>query len=368
MTIFRRVHRGVVVAPLVLVALALLAWAGVELHRPRPPVAAAAPPARRAFYYWRSTLALSPREARVLGALRAARLYVRLFDVDWNDADAAPRPVAPLAIAGPGLPANVEVVPVVFIRERALARLDADAGRRLADDLWRGVESRMAALAPGAPARELQIDCDWTESTRSTYFALLGRLAERARPRGATLAATIRLHQIKYRERTGVPPVARGMLMFYNMGRIEADPEAQAIFDADRAAAYLARLPDYPLPLDVALPIWSWVRHVREDRVVGLMQDTDLADLSGQRWLRPAGARRFEVTETAFLDGVLLRRGDFLDLEESTPATTRAAAALLAPRLAAAAGGRTIALFHLSDKNLGHYETTDLDQAFASLR
>ena len=155
--------------------------------------------------------------------------------------------------------------------------------------------------------------------------------------------------------------------MFYNMGRFSAEPEARAIFDPEAAERYLARVEDYPLPLDVALPIWSWVRHVRGGRVVGLMQDTDVADLADKSWLRPAGPRRFEVTDTAFLDGVLLRRGDLLEPEESTPSTTRAAAAMLAARLAAARGGRTIALFHLSEKSLAHYETPDLDHVFASL-
>ena len=78
-------------------------------------------------------------------------------------------------------------------------------------------------------------------------------------------------------------------------------------------------------------------------------------------------ARRFEVTDTAFLDGVLLRRGDLLEPEQSTPATTRAAAAILATRLPAAPGGRTIALFHLSEKSLAGYETSDLDRVFVSL-
>jgi hypothetical protein len=346
-------------------AVAALVLSTAACH-PRPS------PARRAFYYWRSTLALSPREAQVLNTLQASRLYLRLFDVDMGDADASPRPVAPLvagasASGAPALPPGVEPVPVIFIRERVLGRLDLDGTRHLADNIWQDVAARMARLAPGAGVRELQIDCDWTEATRARYFALLDRLAERARPSGAALSATIRLHQIKFRERTGVPPVARGMLMFYNMGSIQADPDSQAIFDADRASAYLARLSDYPLPLDVALPIYSWVRHVRGDRVVGLMQDTDLADLRSQPWLRSAGGRRFEVTETAFLDGVLLRRGDFLDAEDSTPATTRAAGALLAPRLAAANGGRTIALFHLSDKNLAHYEAPELERVFSSL-
>jgi hypothetical protein len=63
---------------------------------------------------------------------------------------------------------------------------------------------------------------------------------------------------VKYRERTGVPPVDRGMLMFYNMGRFSADPEARAIFDLESARRYLARISSYPLPLDLALPMWSW--------------------------------------------------------------------------------------------------------------
>jgi hypothetical protein len=328
---------------------------------------------RRAFYYWRTTLQLSAREREALAALDIGRLYLRLFDVDQDDADPAPRPVAPLVVGGGGtaggaaLPRGVEAVPVVFIRERVLRRLAPAAGERLAEQIWREVTRTMAALPGAAAARELQIDCDWTESTQAAYFGLLDRLAEKARAGGAVLTATIRLHQIKYRERTGVPPVARGMLMFYNMGRIEADPESQAIFDPQRAAAYLGRLAAYPLPLDVALPIWSWVRHVRGDQVVGLMQDTDAGDLADKRWLRRVDARRFEVTETAFLDGVLLRRSDLLEPEQSTPATTRAAAAILATRLPATPGGRTIALFHLSEKSLAHYETSDLERVFASL-
>jgi hypothetical protein len=364
-----------------LVAISAVACARRTPRAPEPrtlPAAASSQPAadraRRAFYYWRTTLQLSARERRTLAALDVGRLYLRLFDVDQDDADPAPRPVAPLVVPGgstaPGravLPPGVEAVPVVFIRERVLRRLEPAAGQRLAEQIWREVTTTMAALRGGASVRELQIDCDWTATTQAAYFALLDRLGERARAGGAVLTATIRLHQIKYRERTGVPPVARGMLMFYNMGRIEADPESQAIFDHERAAAYLARLAAYPLPLDVALPIWSWVRHVRGDQVVGLMQDTDAADLADKGWLRRLDARRFEVSETAFLDGVLLRRGDLLEPEQSTPATTLAAATMLATRLPATPGGRTIALFHLSDKSLAHYETSDLDHVFASL-
>jgi hypothetical protein len=182
---------------------------------------------------------------------------------------------------------------------------------------------------------------------------------------GASTSATIRLHQIKYRERTGVPPVARGMLMFYNMGALDAAAGGSSIFDAGRAAPYLARIPEYPLPLDAALPLFSWTRHLRGDRVVGLMQDTDPAELAGVDWLRPVAPGRFEAARTTFLHGELLRAGDVLAADETDAGVTLAAARMLAPELpAAGAAPRTIALFELSERTLKRHEPATLQQLF----
>ena len=330
------------------------------------PATTSAAPAKRAFYYWRTTLRLSDAETKALAALAIERLYVRLFDVDWSDEARGPRPLGLLAGEAGVIPASLEVVPVVFVRERLFRRLDAGGVARLADDVWRAVGGSLGRL--GRHARELQLDCDWTDATRARYFDFLTALGERARPAGTRLSATIRLHQIKYRERTGVPPVARGMLMFYNMGRIDADDATSAIYDPAAAARYLDRLADYPLPLDVGLPIWSWVVHVRGTEVAGLLQDVDPAGLAGERWLRRVSDRRFEVTESAFLHGALLRAGDFLDVEETTAATTRAAAETVAARLQGAGRPGTVALFHLSERNLANHDTADLARLFADFR
>jgi hypothetical protein len=332
----------------------------------RAPATSPSPPSR-AFYYWRTTLHFSEVEKRALAELAIGRLYVRLFDVDWDHRENALRPLAPLAIGSAGgVPGTVEVVPVVFIRERALRHLDGPAITALADDVWRKVTAMVPRL--GRRSGELQFDCDWSEATRDRFFALLTAVGERAHPAGITLSATIRLHQVKYRERTGVPPVARGMLMFYNTGRVDADPGKSAIFDPVAAEAYLGRVGDYPLPLDVALPIWSWVIHVRGGEVEGLLQDTDPARLADKVWLAPRGAGRFEVTESAFLNGALLRKGDFLDAEVTTGATTLAAGEMIAARLSASRLPRTVALFHLSERNLANHETQDLARVFDRFR
>jgi hypothetical protein len=325
-----------------------------------------APPVKRAFYYWRTTLRLSDLETKALAALAIDRLYLRVFDVDWSDEAHGPRPLGLLAGQAGVLPASIEIVPVVFVRERLFRRLDARGVARLADDVWRAVGGSLGQL--GRHAREVEVDCDWTDASRAPYFDFLRALGERARPAGTLLGATIRLHQIKYRERTGVPPVARGMLMFYNMGRIDAEEATSAIYDPAAAERYLGRLADYPLPLDVGLPIWSWVVHVRGTEVEGLLQDVDPARLGGEPWLRLVSARRFAVTESAFLHGTLLRAGDFLDVEETTAATTRAAAETVAARLQGAHRPGTVALFHLSERNLANHDTAELARLFADFR
>jgi hypothetical protein len=65
---------------------------------------------------------------------------------------------------------------------------------------------------------------------------------------------------------------------------------------------------------------------------------------------------------------VLLRQGDFLDAEETTGATTRAAAEMIAARLSAGRRPGTVALFHLSERSLAYHETKDLVRVFDRFR
>jgi hypothetical protein len=365
-----------------LAALAVLAvLAACSPSQPQPP-ALVGPPALRAFYYWRTTFRLSSPEAAALRDLHVDRLYLRMFDVQWDGAGV--ELVGKVTLApGQAMPAGVEIVPVVFLREELLRKLPEERLAELAATLWREVAAHATQL--GVVPRELQLDCDWTDGTQAAYFALLRELrrltmATAARPSALRLSATIRLHQVKYRERTGVPPVDRGMLMFYNMGRFTADDDTRAIFDNDSAARYLSRVREYPLPLDVALPIWSWVLHVRDGKVIDVLQSTDPDELAGVAWLRPSDParrapkrgvpERYVASETGFFHGSLLREGDELKTETTGPAEVAAAAALLAPRLAPSPSGapRALALFDLSERNVTRHGATSLERLFASLR
>jgi hypothetical protein len=324
----------------------------------------------RAFFFWRTRLELSAAERAALETLGVRRLFVRFFDVEWSARAAAPTPVAILDVPDrAALPRGVEVIPVVFVRADVFERTSPGDLAGLAERVWQQV--RGEAASAGVAVRELQLDCDWTEGTREAYFGFLEHLRRLAKGAGASLSATIRLHQVKYRERTGVPPVERGMLMFYNVAPITASGEVPAIFDVASAARYTARLRDYPLPLDAALPIWAWAVHARGSEVVGLMQAVEPTALDRIAWLRPVGAGRFVATRTAFLHGELLREGDILRVEAAGEEEARTAAGMLADSLAPAdrsRGGRTIALFDLSERNLRRHGDANLERLFSSIR
>src|SRR5688572_16124837 len=71
------------------------------------------PPPRRAFYFWRTTLQLTPAEQRTVTELGVQRIYVRAFDVAWS---ADEKTVKPLGVVRGVAPAGVELVPVVYIK------------------------------------------------------------------------------------------------------------------------------------------------------------------------------------------------------------------------------------------------------------
>jgi hypothetical protein len=334
-----------------------------------------APPARRAFYSWRTVFSLSAAERGALEQQRVERLYLRFFDIDLVQAGsgpAAPAPIAPVTPgAQPALPRGVEIVPVVFLKNQALSHLGAGGAARLAEQLFAEVTKRAALLGAG-PVRELQLDCDWTASTRDEYFALARAVQALANREGAQVSATIRLHQLKYRERTGVPPVARGMVMLYNLAPVSGAPGARAIYDPQIAESYLSRMDDYPLPLDVALPLFAWTVQSRGGRVERLLDGIAEADLEAEAgWLRKAGPGRFVAQESRFFQSGFVREGDQLQADAASPADALDAATRAAVHLARAAPGaapRTITLFDLSDRNLRRHDPASLDKLFRAIR
>lgn len=127
----------------------------------------------RGFYFWKTQWLASSAPTATLRELGIGRLYLRLFDVDWDATLPAAQPVAPLSLAAP-LPAGLDIVPVVFITNQVFLRTPAAEVPTLAERVLRKITA--SAAAQGITPREVQLDCDWSEATRARYFHFLALL------------------------------------------------------------------------------------------------------------------------------------------------------------------------------------------------
>ncbi|RMG54808.1 MAG: hypothetical protein D6722_28595 [Bacteroidetes bacterium] len=281
-----------------------------------------------AFYHWKTRCAPSPYERAYLDSLAVDRLYVRFFDVDWNAARGEAVPLASVRLDSAALQ-GLEIVPTVYLTNRTLTHIAEEEVPTLAERIL----SRIRGLAGTLPYAEVQLDCDWSAHSRDRFFRLADALRAALAEEGVSLSATIRLHQVRYFEQTGIPPVDRGMLMFYNMGEVRAPDTDNSILDLSTAAPYLDKARQYPLPLDLALPVFSWGVVLRDSLAVHLMSTLRLEQLNDPERFAPLDSQRVQVRHSTYLNGYYLYQGDIIRWESVRPDALDEAAHWLADNL-----------------------------------
>jgi hypothetical protein len=217
-------------------------------------------------YYWRTTLTLDSAERAFLSEHGVGRMYVRYFDVVMRDGQLMPNATLQFAET---IPDGIEVVPTVFIVENCL-RHNLDSVAQLLVD--RVVQMNETNNLP--PARELQIDCDWTQRSQEVYYQFLRHVRQLLKEHGMRLSATIRLHQLAMTP----PPVDEGVLMVYNTGDATRGGDHNPILDYRDVEPYLRYVADYDLPLCAAYPVFGWQLLFQGSEFKAILRDENLGD------------------------------------------------------------------------------------------
>ena len=227
------------------------------------------------FYFWKTVYQSNTVEENYLQHFKSKKLFVRILDVD-RDLNGGISPVAPIKFKAQ-VPANLELVPVVFIVNDVLKETKMDQLTKLASNIVQFVDGKVKQAGKSGYA-ELQIDCDWTATTRSNYFTLLEEIKKLVGDK--VLSSTLRLHQLKNQEKSGIPPVNKVLLMCYNMGNLRKYGTQNSILDVKELEKYAnENLAYYPMPIDVALPLFSWSVVFRKQNYAGISKRLKLADL-----------------------------------------------------------------------------------------
>ena len=197
---------------------------------------------------------------------------------------------------------------------------------------------------------EIQIDCDWTLASRDQYLKFIDLFQDSATEK---LSATIRLHQVKYFGQTKIPNVDYGVLMYYNMGKIAPD-SLNSIYNRQIAERYLKSLQNYPLRLEVALPVYSWAVHIRDNKAIGLKNKMSLSELNHDQSFKKTGNYFFEVRVSHYKNGTFYRKNDLLKIESIQPKDLEEMASDLSDNLKTIP--KQVIFYDLDEYNTNNYE------------
>ena len=332
----------------------------------------------RAFYYWKNNESyLTDGEVERLVNLNAQKLYVKFFEVE-TDPVFGSKPFAKSSLriqeySGYTQTAHdslvcktmqaLNIIPTVYIKNEVFYNAPTGSLDTLADNIfflvnkyyiekirnrWNdNMQNKTAAY------KEIQVDCDWTEKTKDNYFYLLRALKKLSQ---RDISCTLRLYPYKYSNKMGIPPVDKATLMCYNLINPLENEDKNSIQNNEELEKYLRNIKDYPLHLDIALPVFSWMQLYQNNQLRGMI-NPEASD--SQLLLKPVKPLWYELEKDAELGEHYLRQGDKIKLEEVSEKVTRESIGLL-QRYLSMDSTTTVTLFQLDERNLQKYSDETL--------
>jgi len=261
------------------------------------------------FYYWRSKLSLTENEKQILNKSKVPNLYTRFFDVVKENNQFLEVGVISF---DKDFSDDKKIVPVIFITNETWFNIKPEEIEFLSHKINEHI-NRIKSNHQITLENEIQIDSDWTNSTKNDYFKFLQTLKKVS---NKNVTCTLRLHQVKDKLQTGIPPVEKMYLMCYATSSPLVNQEQNSILDVKTLKSYLKNLNNYPVKLDVALPIYSWgivTNHVGKKKLINALTAEELMQ---NKKFRKTSDNRFEVLKDDFYFGMYLNKGFKIKIEE----------------------------------------------------
>ncbi|MFT5859176.1 MAG: hypothetical protein ACI865_001274 [Flavobacteriaceae bacterium] len=318
----------------------------------------------RAFYFWENnTLALNSSEEKSLKELDVSKLYVKVFEVDRVDGMNTPIAKTSLELAPDRTKGIEELIPCIYIQNSVFLASSKEELELLAENLTFLVDKytlKNVAAGTGSYAfKEIQIDCDWTKSSKKNYFYFLKQLKKQSKK---VISCTLRLYPYKYSDVMGIPPCDKVMLMCYNLLNPLNNERKNTILDTHEMSKYLDTEVNYPLHIDVALPVYSWMLCYENERFRGVIHgvdDTILACMTQDDGLW------YTMEKDTVVKDVYMRMGDRVKVERVTTDQLNEAIELI--QSSGVLDGETVvSFFHLESNELNNYRHETLDSLYSA--
>ncbi|WP_104383458.1 hypothetical protein [Sphingobacterium sp. HMA12] len=310
------------------------------------------------FYFWKTVFQLDTMEHRALEEINAKSIYTRIMDIDFDPSGVQAIPISPITFSQQ-FPKGQALIPVVFINQRIFSEIDSLQIRALANKIVPFVAAKIKQ-AGKENFNELQLDCDWTQSSRDKFFYLLKYLQELPDLKGIIVSSTLRLHQVKNTVTSGIPPVKKVTLMCYNMGNLRQFGNQNSILNQQDLNTYLGgTLRNYPMEMDIALPLFQWFVVFRNNSYIGISKYISEQDLNNTALFTHNPNSNLYIL-TIDLPKANLKKGDVVRFEKVTQNDLLQTAKFLRGELKGKK--HQIIFYHLDQATLANHGNAELQE------
>ncbi|KQT22894.1 hypothetical protein ASG22_14175 [Chryseobacterium sp. Leaf405] len=261
------------------------------------------------FYYWKTKLVLDKKEKEALQKVNDPYLYIRFFDIDKINGKFQPVGVI---TKDKSFETDKQIVPTVFITNRTFLYISKEEITFLAQHIYDLIQKKTFEYHLKIND-EIQIDCDWTAGTKDDYFTFLKALKKISQKQ---ITCTLRLHQVKDKIQTGIPPVEKVYLMCYSTSSPLENSDKNSILDVPILKSYLSEIDKYPIKnMEVALPIYSWgivTNHLGKHKLINALSEKDLENIN----FKKISNTEIEILKDGFYFGNYMNKGFRIKVEE----------------------------------------------------
>lgn len=321
----------------------------------------------KSFYYWK-TESINEQDVDLLNNLNVKKLYFKIFEVGYNDVQGNfPYNKNSLSYYSNNMLDSITIIPTIYIRNEVLQNNDEKSLDKLSDNIVFLVNKySLNTRYDGSNNtifnyNEIQIDCDYTTTTKDKYYYLLKRIKTRSKK---IISCTLRLYPYKYTKIMGVPPVDKATLMCYNLIKPLTNQDKNSILDLDELQKYFTEKKKYPIHLDIALPIFYWSQVYKNNQFTQLIKLKKKEVASFTVEIKPMWYQ--VLKDTSINDEIYLKAGDQIKCEEISVSNLNQAIQIIKNKVELD-NTVTVSLFDLNENNINQFTNEQISNFYNSL-
>lgn len=315
------------------------------------------------FYYWKTVFKVTAEDKKILDRLKINKLYVRLFDVVYDQEKKQPRPEQPVVFDNPHIE-GIEIIPVVFIMQDVFDKSSKKQLESLPGNIFKF--SNTLLQKNQVNFNEFQLDYDWVPGTKERYFRFIRDFTEMLRGKNNKyrISVTLRLHELKYSKETGIPPVDSVNLMAYNILDPRKFSEQNTVFNMNELKKYINYSRNYPLSINPILPYFQTIFVYKNGNLIKILSDINEKKLKDKNLFDSIGSGIYLAKHNFRTGGFEIMTNYVVKIEKTSFKDIKKGIKLMNKYLKM---GSTISIFEFDTKKIAGEENEEDINNFISI-